>query len=625
MKFYIDKLILWLKDGNLRTLQFENDKINVITGNSKTGKTAVLEIIDYCFCGSTDTVVISQEHIAENVLWYGLRFFINDKVYTIARGEISESGKFSNDYYFSQTGEIPENPYVKFEKTELKEILEREFSIDDDITISYGGRSIKKNTRLSFRYFLMFNTLSKDIIDNGKMFFDKLTIERYRNVWGQIFDLSLGVINFESIALQKKMDNLRRTILSLESTKNKQDKIASNINNQIDLLVKHAKENQLIDQSLNSKDAFLLIEKFINEGISAFSSSFPLQQEYEELQKKREEINLQIAKLERFKKSYSKYKNSLKQDVDSLKPINYIKKEFSKDISGEYAQFINILEKELRKIKLEIHTKKPFELDINRKIKELNKELSKIEDLISKTAYVDYSLIPVAQKLIAFGEIKSEYKQIDLSFQSDNSIDEEIEKKVEELENLQLEYSSIEDRRDLVINTLNEYIQTYIYMSKDALDEYGDYCAWFDYKKQQLSLKKNKSANIAKISSSSDHLYMHLCLFAGIHQMILNGDSSYVPSFLIMDQPSRPYFNNSEYDYKESENSLSIKDDWSKVKSIFKLWDEFIISVINQKKHFQVIVLEHVSEDAWIDCKHINLVEIFDGINNALIPLNLKE
>lgn len=471
----------------------------------------------------------------------------------------------------------------------------------------------------------MFNTLSKDIIDNGKMFFDKLTIERYRNVWGQIFDLSLGVINFESIALQKKIDDLKRTISALESTKNEQNKRTTNLYNQIDLLVKHAKENQLIDQSLNSEEAFLLIEKFINEGISAFSSSFPLQQEYEELQRKHEEINLQIAKLERFKKSYSKYKNSLKQDEDALKPINYIKKEFSKDISGEYAQFINILEKELRKIKSEIHTKKPFELDINRKIKELNSELDEIEGMISKTAYVDYSLIPVAQKLIAFGEIKSEYKQIDLSFQNDNSIDEKIEEKVEELESLQLEYSSVEDRRDLVINTLNEYIQTYIAISKDALDEYGDYYAWFDYKKQQLFLKKNKSASIAKISSSSDHLYMHLCLFAGIHQMILDGDSLYVPSFLIMDQPSRPYFNNSEYDYKESENSLSIKDDWSKVKCIFKLWDEFINSAINQKRHFQVIILEHVSEDAWIDCNHINLVETFDGINNALIPLDLKK
>lgn len=93
MNFYIDKLLLWLKNGKLRTLSFSNDKVNVITGNSKTGKTAILEIIDYCLCGSKETVVISYEHIAENVAWYGIRFFINDKVYTIARGKITEKGR----------------------------------------------------------------------------------------------------------------------------------------------------------------------------------------------------------------------------------------------------------------------------------------------------------------------------------------------------------------------------------------------------------------------------------------------------------------------------------------------------------------------------------------------------
>ena len=131
MKFYIDKLLLWLKDGNLRTLEFENDKVNIITGNSKTGKTAILEIIDYCLCGSRETVVISQEHIGENVKWYGIRFGINDKIFTIARGEISDDGKFSNDYYFSQMGEIPEVPCIKMEEQELKKIIEPEFSIDD--------------------------------------------------------------------------------------------------------------------------------------------------------------------------------------------------------------------------------------------------------------------------------------------------------------------------------------------------------------------------------------------------------------------------------------------------------------------------------------------------------------
>ena len=102
--------------------------------------------------------------------------------------------------------------------------------------------------------------------------------------------------------------------------------------------------------------------------------------------------------------------------------------------------------------------------------------------------------------------------------------------------------------------------------------------------------------------------------------MILSKGSPYIPSFLIIDQPSRPYFNTAEYSYKDSEKALSNKDDWSKVKGIFAFWDHFFSLILSQKKHFQIIMLEHVSESAWSGCKFVKLVEIFDGEDNALIP-----
>lgn len=624
MRFYIDNLILWLNDGTKRTLKFEEDKINIITGNSKTGKTAILEIIDYCLCGSNETVVISHEHIGENVLWYGIRIVINEKTYTIARGAILEGGKFSADYYFSQIGDIPEIPCVKMGEQQIKSILENEFSIDDEVTVSYGGRSIKKNARLSFRYFLMYNTLSKDVVDNGKHFFDKMDIERYRDAWFQIFDLSLGVIDLNTIALQKKIEELRQSILNLETEKKKENRKKEQVEFQIDLLIKHAKESKLVEESMQREKAFSKIKEMVSDGTIFFSSDFSVQQKFVELQEKREAINLQIVKLKRFKKSYSEYKNSLKEDADALQPINYIQEKFGDKVDGEYKQFLSILSKDLEKVKGAISNKRPFEFDVERKIRELNKELKSLDNELSRTAYVDYTMIPTAQKLVSLGEIKAEFKSIDFSYEYEKDYDKEIENKNIELKDLESQYIQIEERRELVIETLNEYIQMYVEISKDALDEYGNYCARFDYKNKRLTLKKNKSASIAQISSSSDHLFLHLCMFAGIHHLILNEAVNYVPSYLIIDQPSRPYFNNSEYDYKDSKQSLSKKDDWSKVKNIFTLWDNFLASILEQKKHFQLIILEHVSEEAWRECEYVHLVEIFDGEENALIPLKLK-
>lgn len=83
MKFYIKKLILWLQNGQKRELLFKDNKINVITGESGTGKSAILDIIDYCLLSSTHS--ISENIINENVIWYGLKLFIDDEVVTIAR------------------------------------------------------------------------------------------------------------------------------------------------------------------------------------------------------------------------------------------------------------------------------------------------------------------------------------------------------------------------------------------------------------------------------------------------------------------------------------------------------------------------------------------------------------
>lgn len=624
MTFYIDKLLLWLNNGHLRTLQFSNDKVNVITGNSKTGKTAILEIIDYCLCGGSDTVVISQEHIAENVAWYGIRFIINNKTYTIARGAISDKGEFSKDYFFSQTGEIPDVPCVKMDEKELKSILNHEFSIDDEITVSYGGKGIKKNTRLSFRYFLLFNTLSKDIIDNGKMFFDKMTIERYRDVWHQIFDLAIGVITPETLEKQKEYQDISQALEVLEQNKRKEQQKHQIFSQQQQMLVKQAKEAGLIDEAVADDEAIEELKRLVENDLDFYSTNYSTKQKYEELQEKRDDIALQLTKLKRFKQSYSEYRARLQAEKEALSSISYIQAKFSDRTQGEYRRFLNSLSVEFEKIKFAISKKQPFEWDIERKIKELEQDKKALDLQIKTLPRVEYKVIPAAQKLISLGELRANYKQLKPLDDKSNTIAKDIEQKLVDLSDIESQLTSIDDRRLLLINTLNEYTQYYIRIAKEALDEYGSYNAWFDYKKSILSLKKDRTSSVANISSSSDHLYMHLCLFAGLHNMLLMDNSKYVPSYLIIDQPSRPYFNTESYDYTNSEASVSKKDDWSKVKDIFKLWDSFYDIVLEQKKHFQIIMLEHVAESAWKDCKHVNLVAIFDGVINALIPPEAK-
>ena len=73
----------------------------------------------------------------------------------------------------------------------------------------------------------------------------------------------------------------------------------------------------------------------------------------------------------------------------------------------------------------------------------------------------------------------------------------------------------------------------------------------------------------------------------------------------------------------ENSNGRPQLIDIEAMKSHFPATLEYMSLLTSKGKHFQIIMLEHVSEKAWNGCKHINLVATFDGINNALIPLRI--
>ena len=55
MKSHIRSIIIFNKDGEKRIVPLKQG-VNIITGESKTGKSALVEIIDYCLCSTRCTI-----------------------------------------------------------------------------------------------------------------------------------------------------------------------------------------------------------------------------------------------------------------------------------------------------------------------------------------------------------------------------------------------------------------------------------------------------------------------------------------------------------------------------------------------------------------------------------------
>ncbi len=617
MRFCINKIILWLKSGEMRTISFSNNKVNVITGNSDTGKSSVLDIIDYCLCSTKAN--IPNQHIGVNVLWYGINLTINSKHYTIARGEVKNSIP-SVEYFFSGNGRIPELPYSSIGSSELKTILEQEFSINDSVTFAYGGKNITQSTKISYRYFLMFNTQSGDTINDSRVYFDKQSDDRYREALPRIFDLALGITTVENMTLKSKIEYTQKALDRLEKEKLLEETSDDDIKVLKQALLKKSKEFYLVNSQNDDERDFINLEGVIVNGKLGLVN-FPESNIYDALVEEYQKVELQIKKLNSFNSGYANYKKQLSKEKESLKPIEHLKKFIGNIENDEYKQFIVVLEKEYTQIKKMIVDKMPFETDISNKLADLKAKLDDIEHRIKLCPKINFTPISDSERYIALGEIKSEYTQLLNRPKNKNNIDERIKNKRNELEDYNSKYVDYDSAREATINALNDCIATYMMLAKNAFESYHGYLPSYDYKKRILQLRKSKTNQIESRTSSSVDLFRHLCLFLGMHELSMINKVPYIAPFLILDQPTRPYFQtNKNIDYKETKNNTDSKGDWNKVEEIFLILNEFIKNVQKNKGEMQVIVLEHVSREAWEGRENVHLVEEFDGVKNALIP-----
>lgn len=610
MNFSIIKIVLWLKNGRVREIEFKPNKINIITGGSHTGKSAILEIIDYCFFSSKSR--ISESMINENVSWYGLNFLINDKSYTIARKSLIE-GKVSDEYYFSSFGEIPKTVETNNSENAIKSIIETEFNIDRDAKFpsDYGSNYIKSGTKISLRYFLMFNTISGNIIENDEgIFFDKQNETRYKEALPRIFDLALGIETVENILKAEKKSELEKQLAQLVRKNKTITAKADDFNKEKVQILQQAKEYNVIKDSTNSADA---IDE-LNDAIIGVQSSSASNSEREKLESSFYALQRKIRNIKQFASEYEKYKKTIKNLSDSLKPIEFLQEKDSEIIKTSiFHELVNSFTKDLDVIRKSYSTNTPIDRQVKDNVKDLETKLNAIKEELDLLPKENKSFQNEKEKYFFLGQVKS---KLEIFSSNSSNVKISYEAEIKQLEDQinQLIITNTEEKRDLTIKLTEEIIHDYIKESEEALANYSTYQPVFDYKNKTLLLRKPRTSYIENVGSSSNHMFLHLFFSLSMHEVIFQNNSPFVAPFLIIDQPSRPYYGTNG---KRKTNDPE-SDDY-KIKKAFELLDTFIATRNSNKGNFQMIVLEHIPKEDVLDLKNIHVVEeFFDG--NALIP-----
>lgn len=610
MKFGIDTIRLWSHQGETRDVDFERGRINVLSGSSNRGKTSLLHIIDYCLLSSTHK--IPHDVINDTVDWYGIKFYINDKEFVISR-KSPHAQTVSDKFYLSSVGAFPPKPFANATSDDIKKILQSEFGLNNSVVL-YGGRGVRHGTQVSFRYFLLFNTISEDIITNTSAYFDHQQDDRYRVALPRVLDLGLGIDNLENIEQRERRDDLKRMIEKLEKKKKVMSGGRHLFESEARQLAASAAEYGLIEKV----PAVVTID-FLREIVKDVPMPEASGEDAKRLTQARSklfEINRRMRRLREFSDEHKLYKTAMKATHDSLKPLESLLKQSDELLRTEiFDDLIDSLNVDLRALKAATATKQPVDTQVNvmmddlkeqkaeqlRIIESLPKEQKSFDDTIQLVKFVTR----IETKLETYTAVAAD---------SPEDYDSQVAKLTRDLE--AMDVTDVASVRDGTVGQINDVSLALLSEAAAAMDNYATFKTSFNYETKKLQLRRPQSSFIENVGSSSNHMFLHLFMFLALHEVAISKGGDFVPSFLFIDQPSRPY-----YGEEKIMDEVYLKNsDQAKVSQAFELLGNFVTRM--NKHHnteFQMIVLEHVPVELFQDVANVKVLPEFRG-KNALIP-----
>ncbi|WP_291073015.1 DUF3732 domain-containing protein [Empedobacter sp. UBA5987] len=655
MHLYIKNIILYPKnkEKSPRFITFIEDKINIITGTSQKGKSAIINIIDYCLGSGDCNIPIGL--IRDTTEVFALYVKINEDFYFIGRENYDEHK--SKMYFYKESSdkniELRNNAWL-YNKNDYSINLNYFKSFINNIAgfKNVGTENSDNNSfniPASFRDTAAFQFQTQNIIANPTTMFYKSDSWEHLQKLKTIFPLILGYKSYEIIDLENKIiekeKEKNKKITKFEQIKTQYEDWQSDIYkyyteavtiglSKSDISIKSSSVDEIKNELSN-------IIKDVNSG--TFYKDGTANRFSEKLNNLNNQRNLIIRQLDDLRYKYNKviqiddskelyFDDVVKEKELRLRPIEWfldrkgksqcpfcgsnsdkainellhLNQERQKNIETLAKLTSNELsfDKEKKELKNEIKFRENQvnEIDKNLNIllseeKQNSNSVKRVYEFIGKIEHVVENL----NRISPSGELEIEIELLEQSIAKDRLILNKLKKKFD---------------KENSLNKLNNLISNYIKLL--PIEDNNKRRVLFD-PSESLVIKiedintKNKYF-LSRIGSGANYMGYHLATIFGLHEYFFKlnetGKVNFIPSFLILDQPSQVY-----YPKEFTKDSKDIED----TRKIFTTSFEFM-----KKTDFkiQLIILEHVPKELWedIDDTNFNLVAEWDNNSEALIP-----
>jgi hypothetical protein len=654
MEFRIEAVVLWPSRQQLapRVVPFNSSGINVVTGASRTGKSALIPIIDYCLGSSSCSIPVDR--IRDACSWYGLIANLSGSRCLFARkAPVGRQPASEMLFRYDFNGDLPSKIEAHTIRRDdfvvrLNELLGFERSSMGD-SVSDAGYASPPSVRDS----LCFCFQPQNVVANPAVLLRGMEKYERQRRFRELFDYFIGAVTAEWLLKKQRRNELEKRLRGLQDELSSLQQASNRWREEASTHLLKAHELGLLNEKPLSNLPWRQLVKEL-EAVSKKSPEYgtldisgveaaqgrlrDMRAKEGELSNRLVEINARMNKVDELKKSLEIFSDGSSTRQDRLRVAEWLNKDFVEAgkcplCGGDCAETIGqvgelleglheleVVSESQRRIpsaidrEYEVLLKEQAEcVDTMNTIREARAKLESKSDSLKKQRYVEN------EKAVLLGRIRQAletYNRIDIGSDLQMKI-RGIEKDIEGLDKW-LSRVNRSQRRTSGLRKISGYASDIL----KTLDvEWPE--APIDFAVDEISIRihhKQQEYGLGELGSGSNWLAYHLAITMSFQQYFTE-DLSHcpVPSFLVYDQPSQVYFGGHNAKLaKEGDDPELSDEDTRAVRKMFETMSAFVQRSSNAP---QIMIFDHVRPPVWEGISSVHLVDQWRGHpDKKLIP-----
>jgi len=610
----IEKIILYGEQDRIRILDFAIGKVNIITGDSKTGKSSLIEIVNYCLGGSDG---VSDGIVKDTVLWFAVLLKLGEGSFYVARpntakinvkpGQASCFMLQATKIELPRLSEIEPNATITALKTKLAGILGISEYVHESENFS------RQNLSVTFKHSRIYSFQTQTDIDQRHfLFFHQNRNANTAQAIKDTLPYFLGAIREDHVRLKRDLADKKRSLNRLVRELRTEQNIAARNSDRVYELIAEAKQVELIDAEAiaeNEEIGVAILSRLSQqdltdvEAVGEDESLIKLQTRRMDLKRELNSLSENIRSAESFEKEAFGFSTEAEHQVQRLESVNIFPENGDRDshlcplceqklerqipsveaINKSLLDLRNSLEvtiKERPKLTKYIEEQKSGSGEKKEEIAEIDREINAIYKERTETRNLKDLNLRKGRVLGRVGLYIESYKKTRDFSKLQQKIDR-LKLDVVELEG-QLGSEQIEERLNDILDQISVQMSEW---AKDLELEYQNAILKFSIKYLTIEIvEKNRKTRLDKIGSGENWVAYHLLIHFALHSYFIKNNRP-VPSFLMLDQFSQAYL--PPEGIKDSKDNQAIK----------RICDFIFDRVEEENGQLQVIVTEHADPD----------------------------